>query len=74
MGTSSEDKGDSPDCWAAGLGGTGQPRAQRAKDGKEAAECTSWTEMLPPGFTQQCQTQGRDEEGGMAACLRKMYK
>lgn len=85
-----EDKGDNSDCWAAGLEGTRQPRAPKAKDGKEAAECTSWTEMLPPRI-QSARAQpprraaapsdpasARPKEGtrgvGLAACLRKMYK
>lgn len=59
-----EDKGDNPDCWAAGLQGTGQPRAQKARDGKEAAECTGWTEMLLPGIHSAMPDPRRDKEGG----------
>lgn len=60
-----ENKGDNPDCWAAGLGGTGQPRAQKAKDGKEAATRDSLSDARSKEGTRR---------GGLAAGLREMCK
>lgn len=84
-----EDKGDNPDCWAAGLEGTGQPRAQKARDVRKLQNAPARQKCCLPGFSQQWHSfppvcsplapaSARPKEGtrrvGLAACSGQMCK